>query len=235
MNRIFVTFWCLMAQVNLPVHFFAILNKSRWIRMGIFNVLFVVVLTPRPCLIWHRVVMCYSATTPPWKVPSLGNEVSSFTHVEYTCTRAHTYAHRRAVCKVCGLTLLLPVGTLWRCGDGLFFEVLPLASDALLTTLHPLLENVLQTVDHFEISCLRASFSWLEKSRNPMGQDLNWILCSAWKRCIGGIPLEHPPYIPVLAPYHFWAFPTTKRELGGKKFRSDQRYAARFREVGGAL
>jgi hypothetical protein len=35
---------------------------------------------------------------------------------------------------------------LWRCGDGLFFEVPPLASDALLTTLHLLLENVLQTV-----------------------------------------------------------------------------------------
>jgi hypothetical protein len=35
---------------------------------------------------------------------------------------------------------------LWRCGDGLFFEVTFLASDALLTTLHPLLENVLQTV-----------------------------------------------------------------------------------------
>jgi hypothetical protein len=35
---------------------------------------------------------------------------------------------------------------LWRCGDGLFFEVLLLASDALLTTLHPLLENMLQTV-----------------------------------------------------------------------------------------
>jgi hypothetical protein len=33
----------------------------------------------------------------------------------------------------------------------------------------------------------------------------------------------------------FWAFPTTKRELRGKKFGSDQRSAARFREVGGAL
>jgi hypothetical protein len=52
----------------------------------------------------------------------------------------------RAVCKVRGLILLLRVGTSWRCGDGLFFEVPPLASDALLTTLHPLLENVLQTV-----------------------------------------------------------------------------------------
>jgi hypothetical protein len=30
---------------------------------------------------------------------------------------------------------------LWRGGDGLFFEVPPFASDAFLTTLHPLLEN----------------------------------------------------------------------------------------------
>jgi hypothetical protein len=35
--------------------------------------------------------------------------------------------------------------------------------------LNPLLKNVLQTTDHFEISCLRASFSWLEKPRNCMG------------------------------------------------------------------
>jgi hypothetical protein len=77
--------------------------------------------------------------------------------------------HMRAVCKVRGLTLLLPVGTLWRCGDGLFFEVLLLASDAFLTTPHPLLENVLQTVDHFEISCLGAPFSWLEKPRKSVG------------------------------------------------------------------
>jgi hypothetical protein len=62
---------------------------------------------------------------------------------------------------------------LWRCVDGLFFEVPPLASDALLTTLHPLLENVLQTVDHFEISCLEAPFSWLENPRNRMGRDVD--------------------------------------------------------------
>jgi hypothetical protein len=35
--------------------------------------------------------------------------------------------------------------TCWS-GDGLFFEVPPLASDALLTTPYPLLENVLHTV-----------------------------------------------------------------------------------------
>jgi hypothetical protein len=65
------------------------------------------------------------------------------------------------------------VGTLWRCGDGLFFEVPPLESDKLFTTLHPLIENVLQTVDHFESSCLGASFSWLEKPRNHMVQELD--------------------------------------------------------------
>jgi hypothetical protein len=48
----------------------------------------------------------------------------------------------RAVCIVRGFTLLLRVGTLWRCSDGLFFEVPPLASDALLKTLHPLLGKV---------------------------------------------------------------------------------------------
>jgi hypothetical protein len=47
------------------------------------------------------------------------------------------------------------------------------ARDALFTTLHPLLKNVLQTVDHFEISFLGAPFSWLEKPRNRMGRDLN--------------------------------------------------------------
>jgi hypothetical protein len=44
----------------------------------------------------------------------------------------------RAVWKVRRLTLLLRVETLWRCSYGLFLEVPPLASDALLTTLHPL-------------------------------------------------------------------------------------------------
>jgi hypothetical protein len=64
----------------------------------------------------------------------------------------------RSVCRVRGITLLLRAGTSWRCGDGLFFEVPLLVSDALLTTLHSLLENVLQTVDHFEISCLGLPF-----------------------------------------------------------------------------
>jgi hypothetical protein len=153
-------------------------------------------------------------------------KTSSFTLIE---------EHTRAVCKVRGLILLLWVGNLWKWGDGLFSELPPLASDSHFTTLHTLLENVLQTVDHFEISCLGAPFSWLEKPRNRMGRDLNSILCSAWKKLIGGTPLEHPQYSSDLAPCDFWAFPIMKRELRGKKFRSDQRSATRFREVGGAL
>jgi hypothetical protein len=82
----------------------------------------------------------------------------------------------RAVRKFCGLTLLLQVRTLLRYSDSLFFEVPPLASNAFLTMLCPLLKNVLQTVDHFEISCLGAPFSWLEKPRNCMGQDLDCMV-----------------------------------------------------------
>jgi hypothetical protein len=98
-------------------------------------------------------------------------------HITYT----------RVVCKVRGLTLLLRVGTVWRCGDGLFFEVPPLASDTLLITLHPLFENVLQTVFRkiqdsgtggFELG---APFSWLEKPRNRMGRDMDG-------GCSNGVP-----------------------------------------------
>jgi hypothetical protein len=111
------------------------------------------------------------------------------------------YTYTRAVCKVHGLTLLLHVGTLWRCRDGLFFKVLPLMSGALLTTFHPLHENMLQTVDHLEISCLRSPFSWLEKPRNLMGWDLNLILCLAWKKWINGTLLEHLPYSLQVSPW----------------------------------
>jgi hypothetical protein len=50
-----------------------------------------------------------------------------------------------------------------------FSNVPPLAGDAFLTTLHPLLENVLQTVDHFEISFLGPPISYLEKPINRTG------------------------------------------------------------------
>jgi hypothetical protein len=111
-----------------------------------------------------------------------------------------------SVCKVRGLTLLLRVGSLWRCGDGLFFEVPPLASDALLTVLHPLLENVLQTVDHFDISCLRAPFSWLEKPRNHMGQDLDCMADVLTGFHPSTFSKHNTEFNSDLAPCYFWLF-----------------------------
>jgi hypothetical protein len=97
-----------------------------------------------------------------------------------------------------------------------FSKVPPLASDALLTTLHTLLENVLQTVDHFEISCHGAPFSWLEK-------------VDRWN------PIRTSAIQSRSRSMRFLGFSSHEKELRGKKFRSDQRSAARFREVGGAL
>jgi hypothetical protein len=115
------------------------------------------------------------------------------------------------------------------------FEVPPLASDALLTTLHPLLENMLQNVEHSEISCLGAPFSWLEKPRNRTGRDLDCmanVLVGFHQFTFSKLEAE---FNSDLAPYDIWASPIMKREIRGKKFRSDQRSAARFREVDGAL
>ena len=38
---------------------------------------------------------------------------------------------------------------------------------------------------------------------------------------IGGTALKHLPYSPDSAPCDFWAFPTLKRQLRGKRFSSD--------------
>jgi hypothetical protein len=70
------------------------------------------------------------------------------------------------------------------CGDAVAVfpppKLLPLASDALLTMPYPLLENVLQTVDHLKMSCFRAPFSWLVKPRNHMGRDLDCMVDVLW-------------------------------------------------------
>jgi hypothetical protein len=100
---------------------------------------------------------------------------------------------------------------LWRCGDGLFFEVPPLLSDELLTTLHPLLKRVLKTVDYFEISCLGAPFSWLEKPRNLKGRDLD---------CMMG----------VLMKFHRPTFSKSNREFNSDSQNSD-RIALSVREL----
>jgi hypothetical protein len=110
-----------------------------------------------------------------------------------------------------------------------FFEIPPLASDALLTTLHPLLENVFQTADHLEISCLGAPFSWLGKPRNRMKRDLDCVadVLTGFHRSTFSKP--NIEFNSDLAPCDFWAFRTMKRELRCKKFRSHQRSAAGFR------
>jgi hypothetical protein len=98
------------------------------------------------------------------------------------CPKSPT-ACTRAVCKVRGLALFLRVGTFWRCGDGVWFwKYLPWQAMH-LTTLHPLLENVLQTVDHFEISYLGAPFSWSEELRNRMG-----ARSGLYGGCSNGVP-----------------------------------------------
>jgi hypothetical protein len=83
------------------------------------------------------------------------------------------------------------VGTLWRYGDGLFFWSTSLSKRCTYNA---------PPTSRKRLSFLGASFSWLEKPGNVIGRDPNWILCSAWKKWIGGTPLEHPPYSPDLAP-----------------------------------
>jgi hypothetical protein len=91
----------------------------------------------------------------------------------------------RAVRKVRGLTLLLRVGTSWKCDDGLFFEVHPLVSNALLTTLHLLLENVLQTVIHFDF-LPRSSLFLVGKVQKSHGAG-----SGLYGECSDGVPAIH--------------------------------------------
>jgi hypothetical protein len=93
-----------------------------------------------------------------------------------------------------------------------------LASDALHTTLHLLLENVLQTVGHLEISCFGAPFSWLEKPRNLMGRDLDGMADVLMGFYPSTFTKSNTEFTSDLAPCDFWAFPTMKTEVRGKNF-----------------
>jgi hypothetical protein len=88
-----------------------------------------------------------------------------------------------------------------------------LASDALLTTLHPLLDNVLLTVNHFEIPCLGAPFSWLEKPKNLMGRDLDCMADVLMGFHQSTFSKPNTEFNSDLAPCDFWALPTMKMEL----------------------
>jgi hypothetical protein len=94
----------------------------------------------------------------------------------------------------------------------LFLKVPPLASDALLTMLHPLLENVLQTVDHFKISCLRAPFSCLEMPRNHIRQDLDCMAAVLMGFHRSTFSKPNTEFNSDLAPMQFLGFSNNEKE-----------------------
>jgi len=123
--------------------------------------------------------MVYHIKSQIWDQPHTGKSRScnhTFLIMHWYFFNAKYTVIQGPFAKYVELTLLFQVGTSWWCNDSLFFEVSALASNAFLTMLHPLLENMLQTNDHLEISCLGAPFSWLEKPRYCIQQDLNWIV-----------------------------------------------------------
>jgi hypothetical protein len=97
-----------------------------------------------------------------------------------------TTENTRAVCKVRGFTLFLQVETSWRCGDGLFFEVPPLASDALLTTLHPLLEKSAADRCSLRNFLPRSSLFTVGKAQKPHG-----ARSGLYGGCSNGVPPIH--------------------------------------------
>jgi hypothetical protein len=107
---------------------------------------------------------------------------------------------------------------LWRGGDGLFLELLPFASDALLTTLHPLLANVLQTVDHQEISYFGSPSSWLKKPRNFMGRDLDCMANVLLRFHRSTFSKPNTEFNSGLAQCDFWAFLTLERSSEPRNF-----------------
>jgi hypothetical protein len=84
--------------------------------------------------------------------------------------------YTRVVCKVRGSTILLQVRNLWRCDDGLFFEVPPLASDALLTTLHPLLETCCRPLMTSKFLASKLPFHGWKSPEIAWGE-----ICTVWR------------------------------------------------------
>jgi hypothetical protein len=106
--------------------------------------------------------------------------------------------------------------------------------------------NFLQRSTHFWNTCCRPlitskflaselRFHGWKNPRNLMGRNLYCMtdFLMGFHRSTFSKP--NTEFNSDLVPCDFWAFPTMKRELQGKKFRRDQLSATRFREVGGAL
>jgi hypothetical protein len=115
------------------------------------------------------------------------------------------------------------------------FEVPPLASDAFL-----------QRSTHFSKTCCRPlitskflsselPFHGWEKPRNRVGRDLDCMADVRRGFRLSNFSKPNTEFRSDPSSCDFWTFPTMRKELRGKKFRSDQRFAARFRDVGGTL
>jgi hypothetical protein len=93
-----------------------------------------------------------------------------------------------------------------------------LVSDSLLTTLHPLLKNVLETIDHFKISCIGAPFHNWKSPENHRRQDFDRMVDVLMEFHQPAFSKLNTEFNSDLTPHDFWASPTVKRELQGKKF-----------------
>jgi uncharacterized membrane protein len=117
--------------------------------------------------------------------------------------------YTKAACRVHGITLLPRVGTLWSAVTVSFSKYLPWQAMHFLTTPHPLLENVLQTVDHFEISCFWSSLFMAGKAQKSHLDCVVDVLMGFHRSTLSKLNTEFNSY---LAPCDFWVFPTMKRE-----------------------
>jgi hypothetical protein len=106
---------------------------------------------------------------------------------------------------------ILRVGTFWRCGDGLVFQVPPLASGARLTTLRTFRNRA---ADRWSLRNFlpRSSLFMGGKARNRMRRDLdcmaNVLMGFHWST----FSKPNPEFDLDFAPCNFWAFSTMKRE-----------------------
>jgi hypothetical protein len=147
-----------------------------------------------------------------------------------------TYIYiKRPVYKVHGLTLLLRVGTLWRCDDGLLIRSISLDKRCTSYNAPPISRKRAADRSSLRNFLPRCSLFMVGKAQKSHG-----ARSGLYGECSNGIPPIH--FFQAenriqfrFPPCNFWVLQTMKREFRGKKFRSDQRSAARFREVSGAL
>jgi hypothetical protein len=129
-----------------------------------------------------------------------------------------------------GQTLVLRVGTLWRCGDGPFFEVPP--------------KHFLQRSTHFSKTCCRPLITWnilprsslslVGKKQRSLGARFELNSVFGLKRVDQWNSIRTSPIQSRSRSMWFLGFSNHEKAAPGQ-FRNDQQSAARFREVDGAL